>query len=142
MNWLRALVIAAASILAAGCATGPSFNEMKSKIPALGKDTGRVFIYRDSSFGAAMQPQIAINGKTVGTSRANGFFFVDLPAGEHRVSAATEVERSLTLALAGGQTRYVRAYISFGLVVGRINFDLVNPEAGEAALVGLAYSPD
>ena len=32
MNWLRALVIAAASILAAGCATGPSFNEMKSKI--------------------------------------------------------------------------------------------------------------
>ena len=89
-----------------------------------------------------MQPQIAINGKTVGTSRANGFFFVDLPAGEHRVSASTEVERSLTLALAGGQTRYVRAYISFGLVVGRINFDLVNAEAGEAAVAGLAYSPD
>ncbi|MCA4904066.1 MAG: DUF2846 domain-containing protein [Rhodocyclaceae bacterium] len=142
MNWLRAFVISVASILAAGCATGPSFNDMKSKMPDLGKDTGRVFIYRDSSRGAAMQPQIAVNGKTVGTSRANGFFFVDLPAGEHRVSAATEVERSLTLALAGGQTRYVRAYISFGLLVGRINFDLVNAEAGEAAVAGLAYSPD
>ena len=57
-------------------------------------------------------------------------------------SAQTEVERSLSFSLAPGEKKYVKASISFGLVVGRINFGLVNEAAGEAALEGLAYSPE
>jgi Protein of unknown function (DUF2846) len=143
MNALRrSVLIASVAVAAAGCASGPKYSEMKSKIPVLNTNTGRVFIYRDSLFGAALQPQVAINGKPVGTSRAYAFFYVDLPAGEYKISGATEVERSLTFALAGGETKYIQSSIGFGLIVGRVNFDLVNNTTGGPAIEGLAYSPE
>lgn len=138
----RSFFVGMALLLLAGCATGPKYSEMKGSIPPLRSDQGRVFVYRDSSFGAAISPSVAINGKIVGVSRANGFFYTDLPAGNYRMSAETEVERSLTFTLATGEIKYVKASISFGIIAGRINFDLVNQAAGEEALLGLAYSPE
>jgi len=118
------------------------YSEMKGKIAPLRSDEGRVFVYRDSSLGAAVTPSVAINGKIVGVSRSNGFFYSDLPPGNYKISAETEVERSLSFTLAAGETKYVRASMSFGILVGRLNFDLVNQAAGEEALQGLAYSPE
>lgn len=138
----RSFFVGLALLLLAGCATGPKYSEMKGTIPPLRSDQGRVFVYRDSSFGAAITPSVSINNKIVGVSRANGFFYADLPAGNYRMSAGTEVERSLTFTLATGEVKYVKASISFGIIAGRINFDLVNQAAGEDALQGLAYSPD
>lgn len=137
----RLCFIALFATLIAGCASGPRYAEMKSQIAPLSANHGRVFVYRDSSFGAALTPNVAINGKVVGVSRANGFFYTDLPAGNYKLSAETEVERSLSFTLAAGEQKYVKASISFGLLVGRINFDLVNAAAGEQALQDLAYSP-
>lgn len=138
----RFLIGAMAMLMLAGCATGPRFSEMKSQIGPLPSGQGRVFVYRDSAFGAAITPKVAINGKVAGVSRANGFFYADLPAGDYRLAAETEVERSLTFSLAAGESKYVKASISFGVFVGRINFDLVNAAAGEQELQSLAYSPE
>ena len=136
------LLVVTAVLLVSGCATGPMYSEMKSKIAPLAAGQGRVFVYRDSSFGAAVTPKVTINGKVVGVTRGNGFFYTDLPAGDYRLAAETEVERSLTFSLAAGETKYVKASISFGVLVGRINFDLVNATAGEEAIQSLAYSPE
>jgi Protein of unknown function (DUF2846) len=136
----RVCLAAFAVFLVAGCASGPKYTEIKGKIPSLQSGQGRVFVYRDSTFGAAVTPDVLINGKVVGVSRANGFFYTDLPAGNHKLSAGTEVERSLSFTLASGENKYVRSSMSFGVMVGRINFDLVNQAAGEAALADLAYT--
>lgn len=138
----RFAIFVTAMFLVAGCATGPKFSEMQTKIAPLAAGQGRVFVYRDSAFGAAITPNVTINGKVVGVSRASGFFYADLPAGDYRLAAATEVERSLTFSLRAGETKYVKASISFGIVAGRINFDLVNSAAGEQDLQSLAYSPE
>ena len=53
-----------------------------------------------------------------------------------------DFERSLSFTLASGETKYIKSSISFGVLVGRLNFDLVNQAAGEEALQGLAYSPE
>jgi hypothetical protein len=135
-------LLVATMLLVAGCATGPKYSEMKSKIAPPAAGQGRVFVYRDSSLGAAITPKVTINGKVVGVSRGNGFFYVDLPPGEYRLAAETEVERSLSFSLAAGETKYVSASMSLGLFVGRLNFDLVNQAAGEQALESLAYSPE
>jgi hypothetical protein len=142
MRFVQHLASLGLAMLLAACATGPTYQEMKSKIPALDAGNGRVFVYRDSTFGAAIQPQVLVNGKVVGVSRANGFFYTDLPAGDYRMSAQTEVERSISFTLAPREVKFVKASISFGIFAGRINFDLVNAPAGEAAIETLAYSPD
>lgn len=113
---------------------------MASKIPALKSDEGRIYVYRDSVFGAAITPAVYANGQEVGRSMANSFFYIDRPAGEYKISATTEVERSLSLALAPGETKYVKVSISMGLFAGRPNFELVNNAAAATALQSLAYS--
>jgi hypothetical protein len=95
MCYLRDLASLGLAMILAACATDPTYLEMKSKIPTLDPAQGRVFVYRDSTFGAAIQPQVMINGKVVGVSRGNGIFYTDLPAGDYRLSSQTEVERSL-----------------------------------------------
>jgi hypothetical protein len=136
----RAFLLAACVSLMAGCASGPKYTEMKSKIPAIKTGEGRIFIYRDSIFGAAVQPKVMINGVEVGTSQSNGFFYVDRPAGDYKISSSTEVERSVSFVLAAGESKFIQSSISMGLLVGRINFELVNAAGGETAISGLAYT--
>jgi Protein of unknown function (DUF2846) len=136
----RSLIVAALVTVVAGCASGPKYSEMKSKIPAMKAGEGRVFVYRDSIFGAAIQPKVMINGVEVGTSQSNGFFYVDRPAGDYKISGATEVERSVSFVLAAGETKYIKTFMSMGLLAGRVNFELVNAAGGETAVSGLSYT--
>lgn len=96
-----------AAFLMIGCASGPSFNEYSASIPVMDSNTGRIYIYRTSSFGAAIQPKIPINREVVGSAVPKGFFYIDRPAGNYEISASTEAKRSLTLSLEPGDERYV-----------------------------------
>jgi hypothetical protein len=140
MNLTRRLTLVLCVAALAGCASGPKFSEMQSKIPALKANEGRIYVYRDSIFGAAMVPAVYVNGQEVGRSLANSFFFIDRPPGEYKVSATTEVEKSVSLALAAGESKYVKVSIGFGLFAGRPNFELINEAGAKAALQSLSFS--
>lgn len=113
---------------------------MQSAIPTLKAGDGRIYVFRDSSFGAAIVPAVYVNGQEVGRSLLNSFFYVDRAPGEYKVSSTTEVEKSVSLALAAGETKFVRVSIGFGLFAGRPNFELVNEAGARTALQSLSYS--
>jgi hypothetical protein len=138
----RRIFLAAAIALLAGCATtGVRHAEMKSTLAPPKPDEGRIYFYREGSlFGAAIQPDIRLNGKVVGSSRPGGFFYVDRPAGSYEAHASTEVERMVSFTLAAGETKYIRTSPSFGVLVGRINLELVNPAEAEAQMASLHYT--
>jgi len=140
----KLVMLVGALMLLAGCAAiGSKFTEMKASIPALKQGEGRVYFYRSASmFGAAIQPEIRLNGAVVGSSVPGGFFFVDRPPANYEANASTEVERKLTFTLAAGETKYVRTSPSFGVLVGRINFDLVNGSEAAAEMEGLSFTGD
>ena len=130
-----------ASALLAGCASGVKHAEMSASMPALKADEGRIYFYRRASMaGAAIQPEIRLNGAVVGTSIPGGFFFLNRPAGNYEANSTTEVDRKLTFALAAGETKYIRTYTSFGVAVGRINFELMNAPDAAAELGSLSYT--
>ncbi len=61
------LLCAAALVTMAGCASGPSYREMATSIPTLAPQNGRLYFFRSGSvIGAAVQPDIKLNGETVG----------------------------------------------------------------------------
>src|SRR5215470_15137586 len=99
------LVVAVAAL--AGCATsGPKFTEMTTTTGApAAPGSGRIYFYRTTVLGAAVQPDVRLNGQVVGSAVPRGFFFVDRPAGNYEVTTSTEVERKLTFTLEPGQTR-------------------------------------
>ena len=123
----RALLVLIAAAAVAGCATsGPTFEASVDTLPKLQGTDGRVFIYRSSSLGGAIQPRVHLNGVDVGGSQPWAFYFVDRPPGNYVVSASTEVEKKLSFTLDAGEERYVRLTPTFGLLVGRIVPELVS----------------
>ncbi len=136
----RYLVSAVFLLCAAGCASGPTYEEYSSAIdPPLPLD-GRIYIYRTDALGAAVQPTVMVNGEKVGKANPKSFFYVDRLAGKYEVSASTKAARSLTLTLAEGEVKYVRLDVKMGLVGGHIELVLVDKAVGEQELKLMNYT--
>lgn len=135
------LGIAVAATLAGCAATGIKGAEMTEQVTQVPAGKARILIYRDSSLmGAAVQPNVMVNGEVAGTSKPGGFFYADVGVGTHEVSARTEVTSSVSFQMTEGQTRYVRTSITMGAFVGRVQFTLVEAEEAQRVLPGLAYT--
>lgn len=125
----RALILVSLLLIGgalSGCATGAKFTEVQPKMVAESPGMGRIFFYRTSLLGAALQPDVLLNEHRVGKSVAQGFFYVDQPPGNYTVVTTTEVERKLSFTLEEAQTRYVRFSVGFGFFVGHVYGELVD----------------
>ena len=138
---LKLLLCGAVLALAAGCASGPKFTEIRSAIPPLAKDQGRIYFYRSTNpFGSGIRPDVMLNGAKVGESIAGGFFFVDQKPGPQEVNLSTEVERKVTFTLDAGQTRYVRMQVGLGVIIYRVFPELADPAEGAKEMQELSYT--
>ncbi len=106
-------VLCAAALLLAACsANGPQFSGLTP--PAAGM--GKVYVYRPSAFvGKGGGYDVQADGKMLGYLRNNGHLVAELPAGEHEITAQTEVRRTVRLALQEGEIRCVKAGITVGV---------------------------
>lgn len=141
MTLLRTAAVAVAvSLLLVGCAmSGLKYSEFKPTVDNLASGDARVYIYRATALGAAVQPDVKLNGAVVGSAVPNGFFYVDRIPGNYEISTSTEVERKLSLTLDKGQTRYVRLNISFGFFVGHVYPELVENEVALGEIQNCRY---
>ena len=129
------------AVIVAGCATGgQKFKEMSSEMAAPPAGMGRIYFYRTSVFGAAVQPEVKLNGEVVGKAVPQGFFYSDRPPGDYTVTTATEVEKKLTFTLDAGQVRYVRLAISMGVLVGHVYGELVDEPVAVNEMESTSYT--
>ncbi len=135
----RPVVAGLLLLLTAACASGPQYSQMQSSLPALSADSGRIFVYRSTVLGAAIQPSVKINGAVVGSAVPRGFFYADRPPGDYEITTITEVTRTLSLHLDAGQTRYVRLGISMGFFVGHVYPELVDDATGASEIQELHF---
>ncbi len=133
-------LLACCSTLFVGCASGPRYSEMSASLPALPPDSGRIYFYRKSVMGAAVQPTVKLNGEAVGTAAPGGFFYVDRPAGNYTIETTTEVKRELGLTLDKGQQRYVRFNIALGFFIGHVYPELIEDEKGKKEIASCHYT--
>ncbi|WP_455219310.1 DUF2846 domain-containing protein [Kaarinaea lacus] len=148
MKNYKLLFICFIIVLASGCAaSGPKFNEYSKSVAPLATDKGRIYFYRDASFfGGGVRPDIYLDKVAVGESLPGGFFFVDRDAGSYSVSTSTEVERTLEFTLSAGETKYIRTYVTMGVMVGHVIPELVSADDAMKAMTDLSfagyYDPD
>lgn len=133
------IVLTLFALLVAGCASGPKYAEVAGTLSKPDPELGRIFIYRSTALGAAVQPAVQLDGQMVGKAVPRGFFYVDVEPGSHKIMTATEVERALSLVVDPGQTRYVRLGISMGFFVGHVYPELVDNEVGASEIKDLSY---
>ena len=113
---------------------------MQSSTPKLSPDSGRIFIYRISSLGAAIQPDVFLNDEKVGKAVPQGFFYLDKAPGEYKARASTEVKRSVSFMLDPNQTCYIRLNVSMGFFVGHISPVLVDEDEAKKDLLKCKYT--
>jgi len=128
------LLALALLLLLPGCASGPRFAEVRETVPPLAPGNGRIYFYRTTTLGAAVQPPVKLDGTKVGIAKPRGLFFVDRPPGNYQIETSTEVSRRLSLTLEDQQTRYVRLKMTMGFAVGHVSPELVEPEVGESEI--------
>ena len=126
----------------AGCAaSGVKHDQMAASMPSLKAGQGRIYFYRTSSMvGAAIQPDIRLNGQVVGASKPGGFFYVDRPAGSYVASSSTETEKTLSFTLQAGETKYIRSSVGLGIVAGRVVLEPENRAKALDELNSLSYT--
>jgi hypothetical protein len=139
MNLSRGLLLLLFSCTAS-CASGPTFVDVEARIPPPAEGRGRVVFFRTTVAGTLIQPDVTLNGVEVGTAVPRGFFFADTLPGSCVVSCSTEAEHNLSFVLEECTTRFVSLELRMGLLVGRVQPVLVDPETAIRRLRGLHYT--
>lgn len=138
---LKFLCVFLVSLFFLGCATtGPKYTELMPTVSSVAPDTGRIYIYRTVVMGAAVQPDVKLNGEVVGSAVPRGFFYVDRKPGAYEILTSTEVDRKLSLLLESGQTRFVRLNISMGFFVGHVYPELIDPDIAKTEIQDCHYT--
>jgi hypothetical protein len=135
-KWAGALMLL---LVVSACATGPSLKDSQTSVAPLQANMGRIYFYRDGSpFGSAIQPSVMVNQQRVGYSVPGGVYYRDFAPGSYVVSVETEVEKTVTVNLAAGQTRYVKMEMGFGWIAGRVHLAEVDQAQANAEMQSLS----
>ena len=128
-NRLPFLATVAFALFFAGCTTtgGPRYPAVKDTFPPLAAGTGRILVYRDALLNPAKMPAVLLNGGPIGLSKAQGFFYVDQPAGEYKVELSGEGSLPASFTLSPGQT----VYVGIGVHTSIVNATMVNRQYPE-----------
>lgn len=122
-----------------GCASGVKYEDYVKSMPELDAQKSRLFIYRPSVVGAAIQPQVILDNAVVCKAVPKGFTYKDVSPGNHKVQCSTEVERNLSLTTKAGQTKYIKLGVSIGFFIGHISPKLVEEETALKELQKCKY---
>lgn len=131
---------AVATILATGCTSVPMESKEKSNLakqfnaPSEGK--AGLYVYRAGSFGGALKKDVWLNGKCVGETAPDMFFYEEVNGDtEHKISTESEFSpNDLIIKTESGQNYFISQYIKMGVFVGGANVELIDEEKGKKAV--------
>lgn len=133
-----------------GCATGPMPSASSGSSPVVEAFVAppqvgltRIFFYRNPLAGIGVQPEITLNGQSVGVSPlSGGYFYVDKAPGVYEVVLTKYLgSPKTTLTLEDGKNAYVRISISFMPFMGSsLAPEVVDSAIGAKEIQGLKRS--
>lgn len=137
------LLILGASLLLTGCATvdmAPKAESAKLREfqPPSANNAG-VYIYRNSFGGQALKKDIWVDGKCLGESANNVFFYTEVEGGKkHKFDTESEFSpNTLELTTDAGKHYFLRQYIKVGVFVGGAGLEQMSEEQGKADVAKL-----
>jgi hypothetical protein len=98
-----------------------------------------VYIFRSGGLGTALKKDLWIDGKCVGESAPNVFFYEEVKGGaEHTLSTESEFSpNDLLLKAVAGVNYFVRQFIKIGVFVGGAGLELVGEDEGKKEVAKL-----
>jgi hypothetical protein len=142
----KTLLVTLSAFLVVGCASVPMESSQKTsdakkfQPPADGKSG--LYVYRYGSFGGALKKDVWVDGKCLGETAPNVFFFQEVSANqEHKISTESEFSpNDLLLKTESGKNYFIQQYIKFGVAVGGAGLKLVDEAEGQKQISGLGLA--
>lgn len=119
-----------------GCASVPMASKEQdsaSKTFALpAAEKSGLYIFRNSFVGQALKKLVSVDGKPVGQSANQVYFYNEITPGSHTISTESEFsDNSLTFQTEGGKNYFARQYIKLGVFIGGAGVEMVSEEEGK-----------
>ena len=138
-----ASVLLLTTFLLSGCATvdmssKADSNKAKEFSPPNQGNAG-LYIYRDSFVGKALKKDIWIDGKCVGETAPDVFFYTEVEGGKsHKIDTESEFSpNTLELVLESGKQYFVRQFIKMGVFVGGAGLEQIPAEKAKLDIAKL-----
>lgn len=137
---ILAVVAVFTAVSVSGCATvemasrDDSFKAKQFAVPS--KGNSGVYVYRDSFLGKALKRNVWIDGKCVGESAPDVFFYTEVDGGKvHKIDTESEFSpNTIEVMFEEGKNYFVRQFIKMGVFVGGSGVEQVSEEDGKKAI--------
>jgi len=110
-------------LLVSGCASvpmAPMDHDAKAKKFLLEKNMASLYIYRSEMiFGAAIPITVTVNGKTLGKTAAQTYFWLNVVPGKYKIESYAENVSSLILSVEAGKNYFVWQEVKTGMMMPR-----------------------
>jgi hypothetical protein len=136
MKTLSVITLTAA-ILISGCASVDMASKAESakakEFNSPSEGTAGVYVYRDSFVGKALKKDVWIDGKCIGESAPDVFFYTEVEGGKnHKVDTESEFSpNTLELMFETGKNYFIRQFIKMGVFVGGAGLEQIAEEQGK-----------
>lgn len=139
----KIVLIALVSSLFTGCASVAMVSgektELAKEFSPPSKGSSGLYIYRAGIMGSALKKDVWVNGKCIGETAPNVFFYEEVQGDkEHKISTESEFSpNDLLVKTTEGKHYFIRQYIKLGAFVGGAGLELVDEVEGKKAISGL-----
>lgn len=137
---IASFILLSATLLASGCASVDMASKAESvkakEFNSPSQGNSGVYIYRDSFVGKALKKDVRINGKCVGESAPDVFFYTEVEGGKtHKIDTESEFSpNTLELMFEAGKNYFIRQFIKMGVFVGGAGLEQIPEEQGKIAV--------
>jgi uncharacterized protein YlaN (UPF0358 family) len=133
----RLLLLVLSISLFAGCASVPMQTKeesLKAKEFTLPEEGfSGLYLYRSSGLGTALKKDIWVNGKCIGETAPQMFFYEKVKSDEeYKISTESEFSpNELVIKAESGKNYFIEQYMKMGVFVGGAGLELVGEEEGK-----------
>lgn len=136
----KLLLIGVFSLFLVGCAGGPKAtpdadNKAKQFTPP-SDNTANLYVYRNESFGGAINMDILIDNERIATTGAKTYIMANLPSGEHKIEGiAAEGTSILKVNMLPNTNKFVWQEVKAGFFGARNKLQEVSEEQGKKGVL-------
>ena len=133
----------AGALLMSGCASVDMATKEEStkakEFNAPSQGNAGVYIYRNSFVGKALKKDVWIDGKCIGESAPDVFFYTEVEGDKtHKVDTESEFSpNTLEIMFVAGKNYFIRQFIKMGVFVGGAGLEEIPEEQGKADITKL-----
>jgi len=131
------------ALLVSGCASVDMASKAESakakEFNPPSQGNAGVYVYRDSFVGKALKKDVWIDGKCIGESAPDMFFYTEVAGGNnHKIDTESEFSpNTLELMFDAGKNYFIRQFIKMGVFVGGAGLEQIPEEQGKIAVAKL-----